>query len=45
MMVFHNGLLRHTQCGGFTVSPISGTNLTLVRRSVNSAEGDYLSGV
>lgn len=25
--------------------PISGTNLTLVRLSVNSTEGDYLSGV
>lgn len=26
-------------------SPISGTNLTLVRLSVNSTKGDYLSGV
>ena len=44
MIEFHNGLLHRTQCSGFTVSPISGANLTLVRRSVNSAEGDYLSG-
>ncbi len=45
MMEFCNGLLHRTQCRSFTVSPISGTNLTLVRRSVNSIEGDYLSAV
>lgn len=45
MMEFHNRLLCHTQCSGFTVPPIRGTNLTLVRHSVNSVEGDYLSDV
>lgn len=45
MMEFRNGLLHCTQCRGSTVSLISGTNSTLVRLSVNSAKGDYLSGV
>lgn len=45
MMKFRNGLLHRTHRHGFTVFPISGSNLTLVRRYVNSTEGDYLSDV
>lgn len=45
MKEFHNGYctVHNTVVSQFP--PISGANVTLVRHSVNSTEGDYLSGV